>query len=332
MIKIVIDKDIPFLEGVFEPFAEVTAIEGRRISRADVCDAEVLVVRTRTRCDASLLEGSAVRTLITATIGTDHIDLEWCRRNGIEVFNAAGCNARGVLQWVAAVLVHILKIKAMKPSEVTLGVVGAGNVGSLVEEYAVRWGFNVLCCDPPREEREHRGFLPVEEIFRQADIITLHVPLDSSTHHLIDDRLLNTAKSGAILINSSRGEVVNTEALLHSGVEFALDVWENEPDICPSAAERAIVATPHIAGYSLQGKANASARVAEILAERYGMPLSGWYPAGVRKTVPQPISWQDLCSSIGRYFDLEAESCRFKADTGKFEQLRNNYDYREEYF
>ena len=332
MLKVVIDRDIPFIEGLFEPYARVAAVEGRSISPSDVADADALVVRTRTRCNASLLEGSKVRTIVTATIGTDHIDTAWCRRNGIDVFNAAGCNARGVLQWVSAVLAHTLKIKGLNPSQLTLGVIGAGNVGSLVIEYARLWGFNVLVCDPPREEREHCGFISAEEVFRRADIVTLHVPLDASTFHLVDSRMLGLAGGRIMLINSSRGEVVDSEALIRSQAEFAVDVWENEPDIDLRIVRRAVIATPHIAGYSLQGKANASARAAEVLAERCGFPLAGWYPAGIQRTVPHPVGWQEMCSSIASYFDAEAESSYFKSHPREFEALRNNYRYRLEYF
>lgn len=331
MIKVVIDRDIPFIHGLFEPYARVVEAEGRAISRRDVADAGVLVVRTRTRCNASLLEGSAVHTIVTATIGTDHIDTEWCRQNGIEVFNAAGCNARGVLQWVAAVLAHTLKIKGMRPQQLTLGVVGAGNVGSLVLHYARLWGFNVLGCDPPREEREHCGFISIDEIFSRADIVTMHVPLDATTFHLVDRRLLDLL-GGRILINSSRGEVVDSEALVSSQAEFAVDVWEHEPDIDPRIVGRALVATPHIAGYSLQGKANASARVAEVLAKRCGFPLEGWYPADVGRTRAADIDWDAMCRTIGDYFDIESESRYLKSHPDEFESLRNNYRYREEYF
>lgn len=331
MIKIVIDKDIPFLDGILEPYAEVVALDGRLISPAETKDADVLVVRTRTRCDSTLLDTSSVRTIITATIGTDHIDTLWCASRGIEVFNAAGCNARGVLQWVAAVLNHYVTTRNMTPDGLTLGVVGAGNVGSLVLEYARQWGFKVVCCDPPREEREHCGFLPLDELFAQSDIVTLHVPLNAETHHLVDGKLL-AAATPRFIINSSRGEVVDTEALLASSAEFALDVWENEPQLDLRAAARAVIATPHIAGYSLQGKANASARVVEVLAQRHGLPLEGWYPSGVHRTVPRPVGWQELSSTIGRYFPIEAESKQLKSHPELFEPMRNNYRYREEYF
>lgn len=330
-MKIVIDRDIPFCEGLFEPYAEVAALDGRSISRRDVAGADVLVVRTRTRCDAALLAGSRVTTVVTATIGTDHIDTRWCAANGIEVFNAAGCNARGVLQWVAAVLARVLTSGGRRPDEVTLGVVGVGHVGSLVDEYARLWGFRTVCCDPPREEREHCGFLAADEVFAEADIVTLHVPLDASTFHMVDRRLLGLLRD-KLLINSSRGEVVDSEALRASQARFALDVWEHEPDLDRELLHRALFATPHIAGYSLQGKANASARVAEVLSERFGLPLGGWYPPEVTPTTPQQISWEQMCASMGRHFDIEAESARLKSHPDSFEALRNDYRYRQEFF
>ena len=331
MTKIVIDRDIPFLDGVFEPYAEVVRPEGSRISPHDAADADALAVRTRTRCNAALLEGSKVRTVVTATIGTDHIDTAWCGSHGIGVFNAAGCNARGVLQWVAAVLVQIVRHSGRRPEDFTLGVVGVGNVGSLVERYARNWGFRVICCDPPREEREHCGFIPVEAVFGQADIVTLHVPLDSSTRHMVDRRLLSILND-KFLINASRGEVVDSEALLDSRSNFALDVWEHEPDIDRRIVERALFATPHIAGYSLQGKANASARVVEVLSRKFGFPLDGWYPAGIARTIPADIGWEELCRTVADHFDIETESRRFKEHPDLFEPMRNNYNYREEYF
>lgn len=332
MIKIVTDRDIPFLDGVFDPFAEVVRLEGRSIGASDVGDADALVVRTRTRCDASLLAGSRVKLVATATIGTDHIDSRWCAENGIRTVNAAGCNARGVLQWVSAVLVNLLSERGHNPADATLGIVGVGHVGGLVKEYAESWGFRTVCCDPPREEREHCGFVSVEEVFAEADIVTLHVPLDASTHHLVGDRLLNSLERKPFIINSSRGEVVDTEALLRSGAGFAADVWEHEPDLDRRMLERAFIATPHIAGYSLQGKANASAAVVAAVAEEFGLPLAGWYPAEVARTIPARLSWEELCKAVSVRYDIRAESMRLKASPQDFELMRNRYDYREEFF
>ena len=319
-MKIVIDRDIPFLKGVFEPFARTEYLGGSEISRREVCDADALIVRTRTRCNAELLGGSSVRFIATATIGTDHIDLDYCRRSGICVANAAGCNARGVLQWVGAVLVHLLRQRDMQPAELTLGIVGVGHVGGLVAEYAERWGFRTVCCDPPREEREHLGFRSLEEVF------------DAVTRHMIDRRLFANVDCRPFVINASRGEVVDTEALLASGAEFAADVWEHEPDIDRRMLQRAFLATPHIAGYSLQGKANAAAMAVAAVAEFFALPLAGWYPEGVAHSVPRPIGWDELCATIGGRYDIAAESARLKSHPEDFERLRNGYAYREEYF
>ncbi|WP_300256184.1 4-phosphoerythronate dehydrogenase [uncultured Alistipes sp.] len=331
-MKIVADNAIPFLDGVLEPFAEVCRRPGREISAEDVRDADALVIRTRTRCDETLLAGSRVRMIATATIGFDHIDLAWCRRNGIEVATAAGCNARGVLQWVAAVLALLARRQGWTPGQRTLGVVGVGHVGSLVKNYAEAWGFRVLCCDPPREERERCGFLPLEEVARQADILTFHTPLDDSTRHMAGEWLFRMMKPGAVLLNSSRGEVVDGEALLRSELEWALDVWEHEPELNPELLRRALVATPHIAGYSLQGKANATALAVAALARKFGLPVEGWYPPEVTPSQPRAISWQELVRTIVGAYDIEAESRRLKQQPSAFESLRDRYDYRQEYF
>ncbi|MBD9138481.1 MAG: 4-phosphoerythronate dehydrogenase, partial [Alistipes shahii] len=189
-MKIIADSAIPFLRGVLEPFAEVEYLPGTAISAAAVHDADALVIRTRTRCDEKLLAGSRVKLIATATIGFDHIDTAWCAAHGIEVTTAAGCNARGVLQWVGAALVHLSRTQGWQPAERTLGIVGVGHVGSLVKAYAEGWGFRVVCCDPPREERERCGFRPLEEVAREADILTFHTPLDASTRHMAGEGLL----------------------------------------------------------------------------------------------------------------------------------------------
>lgn len=332
IMKIVADNAIPFLKGVLEPFAEVSYLPGRAISPDDVREADALITRTRTRCDERLLAGSRVKMIATATIGFDHIDRAWCSRHGIEVATAAGCNARGVLQWVAAVLVHLARTQGWEPRERTLGIIGVGHVGSLVKSYAEAWGFRVLCCDPPREEHEHCGFLPLDAVAREADLMTFHTPLDDSTRHMACERLFRMMKPGAVVINSSRGEVVNGEALLRSGLKWVLDVWEHEPDLDPDLLAGALLATPHIAGYSRQGKANATALAVAALSRHFGLPLEGWYPPETTPCIPRPISWQELCRTIPRAYDIEAESRRLKQDRARFEALRDAYDYRSEYF
>ena len=331
-LKIVADSAIPFLEGVLEDWAEVQYLPGKAISATDVRSADALIVRTRTRCDERLLKDSSVRFIATATIGFDHIDLDYCRGRGVEVATAAGCNARGVLQWVSGVLAYQAQAEGWSPAERTLGVVGVGHVGSLVKAYAEKWGFRVLCCDPPREAREHLGFLPLEEVAREADILTFHTPLDASTYHLCNGDLLSGMKPEALILNASRGEVVDSEALLASRNPFALDVWEHEPDLHPELLARACVSTPHIAGYSLQGKANATALSVRALAQHFDLPLKGWYPPSVHPTRERGISWEEMRATIFDYFDPEAESRRLKCQAADFEWLRDTYSYREEYF
>ncbi len=331
-LKIVVDSAIPFLEGVLEPFAEVVRLPGREFSPREVRDADALIIRTRTRCDEQLLGKSRVRFIATATIGFDHIDLDYCRRADIRVATAAGCNARGVLQWVSGVLALLSRREGWHPCERTLGIVGVGHVGSLVKRYAEKWGFRVLCCDPPREEREHLGFLPLEEVAREADILTFHTPLDETTFHLCDQKLLARLPRKAVVLNASRGEVADERALLASDHPFALDVWEHEPDLCPELLARALVATPHVAGYSLQGKANAAALSVRALARHFDLPLATWYPAAVTPAPEREISWEEMCATICSYFDPEAESRRLKEHPETFEQLRDGYSYREEYF
>ena len=331
-MKIVIDNAIPFLEGVLEPYAEIRYLQGREIAARDGRDADALIVRTRTRCDAALLDGSRVRFIATATIGFDHIDTAWCAAHGIEVSTAAGCNARGVLQWVGAVLADLSRRQGWPPAQRTLGIVGVGHVGSLVQRYAEAWGFRVLCCDPPREERERCGFLPLGEVAREADLITFHTPLDATTRHLADAALLARTKPRAVIINSSRGEVVDGEALKASGREWVRDVWEHEPHIDRELLGKALLATPHIAGYSEQGKATATAMSVATLAGFFGLPLRGWYPSEAAPSVPRPIPWQELCTPIRDAYDIDAESHRLTARPADFEAMRDHYRYRREYF
>lgn len=331
-MKIVVDEAIPFLKGVLEPYAEVEYLSGVKISAEDVRDADALMIRTRTRCDEKLLSGSNVKMIATATIGFDHIDLEWCQKHGIEVSTAAGCNARGVLQWVAAVLVALSKKDGWQPSTKTLGIVGVGHVGSLVKAYAEKWGFRVVCCDPPREEKEHCGFLPLEEVARQADILTFHTPLDASTHHLISQPLLSWLKPDAVVLNSSRGAVMDTESVLEDAHRFVCDVWEHEPQISATLLARVLWATPHVAGYSEQGKAVATSMAVASVARHFGWKFEGWYPPQAAHPVPREISWEELCRSIEDFFPLDAQSQYLKSHPEEFEYLRDHYNYRKEYF
>lgn len=330
-MKVVIDRAVPFIEGILEPFGQVVYADGVSFSREMVADADALIIRTRTKCNAALLEGSTVRIIATATIGFDHIDLDYCKEHGIKVATAAGCNARGVLQWVASVLAYLAARDNFRPEERVLGIVGVGNVGSLVKEYAESWGFKTICCDPPRQERENLDFVTLEQVLSAADIVTLHTPLDSTTKGMINSHTISLLRHGATLINASRGEVAETKALLREDLTCAIDVWEGEPNIDSRLLKKAIVATPHIAGYSVQGKANATALAVRAVAAQLGLPLTDWYPEGVKKVEPKAICWQDMVGSIDNYCDIVKQSIPLK-NGSNFEALRDNYRYREEYF
>ena len=331
-MKVVIDRAIPYIEGIIERYAEVSYLPSEEITAASVHNADALIIRTRTKCNKTLLENSSVRFIATATIGTDHIDMEYCKNRGIEIYSAQGCNARGVLQWVSAALRHIAMHDNRCPKDYTLGVVGVGNVGSLVSQYARHWGFRVMECDPPRQEREGGEFYSIEDIARNCDIITLHTPLDTTTKHLINNNLIYSMRPDATIINASRGGVVDNRAVLNSGHRYIFDVWEDEPNIPLEILNNATLATPHIAGYSAQGKANATAAVVAAAAQHFALPLEGWYPSQVKPALRQPISWNEMCQSIVQYCNLEAQSAELKSRPEAFESLRNNYSYREEYF
>ncbi len=331
-MKIVIDSGIPYIEGVFEPFAEVVYRLGSDICADTVRDADALIIRTRTRCDDSLLRGSKVRHIATATIGFDHIDTEYCHAQGITVTSSAGCNARAVLHWMGAVLEHLSRSQGWEPEQKTVGIVGVGNVGSLVKEYCQAWGFRVVCCDPPRAQREGISeFYSLQEVACQADILTLHTPLDESTYHFIDRDILDIMPSGATLINASRGAVVDSEALKSSGTACVLDVWEGEPDINNELLQSALLATYHIAGYSQQGKANATSIVVGDIAKSFSLPIEGWYP-DVEHISPRLLTWQELKQSIKNHMDIASESTTLKSHRADFEHLRNSYNYRGEFF
>ena len=331
-MRVIIDRAIPFLQGVLEPFAEVVYLDGKAFSNEAVREADALIIRTRTKCDQALLEGSKVQFIATATIGFDHIDLDYCKAHNVVVATSAGCNARGVLQWVSAALALLAKRENFRPEERTLGIVGVGNVGRLIKAYAEAWGFRVICTDPPRQEREQLDFVSLEEVLQQADIVTLHTPLNPTTNHLINSENISLLHSGATLINSSRGECVATEATKRDNLVYITDVWENEPEIDREYLAKSVVATPHIAGYSAQGKANASAMAVQALAHYFDLPLKEWRPNEVAAIEPREISWEEMCSTIANYCDLAAESDTLRQAPQQFENLRNNYLYREEYF
>lgn len=263
-MKILIDKYIPFLQGVLDSFAEVDWLEPEQFTPAIVGQADALVIRTRTRCDASLLDGSNVKFIATATIGTDHIDLAYCLSHNIQVVSCPGCNAQAVCDYIEEVLNFKFLIFNSKFS---IGVVGVGHVGSLVAKMAERRGLQVVLNDPPKG---------LYGDVTACDIITFHTPLTHSgqypTYHLCNAAFLAQCKPNALIINAARGGVVDEQALLSSSQDFVIDTWENEPHINPDVLNRAMLASMHIAGYSVQGKRNASQMCLDALCKFFDLP------------------------------------------------------------
>lgn len=292
-MKIVADENIPYVEEAFGSLGEVTTLPGRRIDALSLRGAEILLVRSITRVDAPLLEGSRVRFVGTATIGTDHIHEEYLRSRGIAFTSAPGSNANSVAEYVAAALLTIGRRRHFRLKGKTVGVVGVGNCGSHIVKKARALGMRVLLNDPPLRRRTgDEKFRPINELFC-ADILTLHVPLTyegiDATHHLVDEAFLRELRPQCILINSSRGEVVDNRALA-SALDSreiggaVLDVWENEPNIDLQVLERVDLATSHIAGYSLDGKANATAMIYRAACEFLGVEMK-WE---VMSALPKP--------------------------------------------
>lgn len=348
-MKIVCDNKIPFIRGVFEPWAEVVYLPGAETTPAVVRDADAVVTRTRTRCDAALLAGSSVRVVASATIGYDHIDTAWCEAHGILWRNAPGCNSSSVKQYIAAVLCTLARRHGLRLDALTLGVVGVGNVGSKVAEAAAQLGMRVLLCDPPRARAEGaEGFVDLDTLVAQSDIVTLHVPLlregEDATWHLFDEARLAAMRPDQFLINSSRGPVVDGAALRAALQAKALrgavlDVWEGEPE--PDRALMALldIATPHIAGYSADGKANGTRMSVRTVAAVLGLPLADWRPADIPAPA-QPLEFsldasgksrqEVLSEAILHTYDILADDRGLRAHPERFEQLRGDYPVRRE--
>ena len=349
MLRIIADDKIPFLRGALEPYAEVIYLPGREITREALLNADALLIRTRTLCNEQLLHGTNVRFIGTATIGFDHIDTRYCDEHNIKWTNAPGCNSSSVQQYIASALLQVAGDFSFSLRKKTLGIIGAGNVGAKVAKLAKLMGMEVLLNDPPRSRREgESSFVNMETILRKADIVTLHVPLtmtgEDKTHHLFDKEMLGKMKNGSWLFNSSRGEVVDNKALtdsIRSSViaGAVIDVWENEPDIDPILLSEVHIATPHIAGYSTDGKANGTAMVTNFLADFFGLPLRNWFP----ENIPQPVFPDIKIEGKGKTaedvvrqaflhtYNIMEDDSKLRASPSGFEKLRGDYPLRREF-
>ena len=331
-IKIIIEHNIPFIKGVLDDLAHVEYLSSAQIDAKAMRYADALICRTRTHCNASLLDNSPCSFIATATIGTDHIDLDYCHRRGITVANAPGCNAPAVAQYVFASLAQVID----RPiSDYTIGIVGVGHVGKIVEQWATQLGMKVLLCDPPRAEVEcTNNFVSLDEIACQCDIITFHTPLTTSgkypTHHICNEAFIASLKHRPIIINCARGGIFDTQAVIdalnnNKIANVIVDCWEGEPQLNLTLLEKAIIATPHIAGYSREGKIRATAMALDALARHFNLTIPN-VAQGIAPGAAENVTLQSIAESYNPLTDTQA----LKATPHNFETLRNNYNYRNE--
>ena len=312
-MKIIVDAYIPFLKGLLDDVAQVEYLSPTDITPEAVKDADALIIRTRTKCGEALLKGSKVQFIATATIGFDHIDTKYCAENGISWTNCPGCNADSVNNYIHAALTTIFGDNTKGK---TIGIIGVGNVGSRVARMAMNLGMKVLLNDPPRAEKEDpEEFVSLEEIKENSDIITVHTPLNKETFHIINDDFLASCKKTPLIINAARGEVCDTASLLNYKGEIVLDCWEGEPNINLELLEKVALGTPHIAGYSVDGKANGTRMSAEAVCKFFGIEKEINIEVPGEKGIP---------------YYIKGESDALKAHPELFESFRNNYPIRRD--
>ena len=356
MHQIIADENIPCAREAFSHLGEVRLLPGRAMRRDALANAELLLVRAVTKVDAQLLHGTAVRFVATATIGTDHVDRNYLAQQGNTFTSAAGSNANSVAEYVLAALLHHAVKRALSLEKLTMGIVGVGHIGSRVAKMAAGLGLKVLLNDPPLARKtQDPKFLPLAALM-EADIITLHTPLThagaDATFHLFDRERLEKMKPGSTLFNTCRGEVVDNTALkkiLQSGHLRAavLDVWENEPAIDTELLQLVEIGTPHIAGYSLDGKLNGTNQIYRAACEFLGVTPQ-WQIEKALPLIAEPVIQLEenfepherkLDTLIKRVYDITADDRRLRAilnlpaaERGRyFDELRKNYPVRREF-
>jgi len=349
-VKILVDENMPYARELFSRLGEVKPVAGRPIPMDELADAQALMVRSVTKVNASLLSGTAVKFVGTATAGTDHVDQAWLDEAGIGFSAAPGCNAIAVVEYVFSALLMLAERDGFTLKDRTVGIVGVGNVGSRLQARLEAWGVRTLLCDPPRAERGDAGdFRPLEALVREADILTFHTPLFKEgpykTLHLADDALISALKPGAILINACRGAVVDNAALLtrlEAGQDLSvvLDVWEPEPDLNVELLKRVDIGTPHIAGYTLEGKARGTTQVFEAFSDFIGhrqqVALDTLLPAPEfgRITLHGPLDQPTLKRLAHLVYDVRRDDAPLRKVAGipgEFDKLRKNYLERREW-
>ena len=341
---IVADNKIPYLKGILEPYARIDYLSPEQINAQTVQDADILLIRTRTKCNRELLDRSRCQYIATATIGYDHIDTLYCKEKGISWQNAPGCNASSVGQYVLSSLLAWSKSTRKNLQDCTIGIVGVGHVGKIVARYGKLLGMQVLLNDPPRQEVESEtDFVPLEKICREADIVTFHTPLTHEgkypTYHLADTDFFNALEKTPLIINTARGEIINTEALKRALKQkkissVILDCWENEPNIDKELLEQAFIATPHIAGYSADGKSEATRMIVQSVGKwiKTDIPTQNIVPpAPVREIIDLSGAANPLQQAVWESYNPFDDDLRLRKSPETFEMQRGLYPLRREF-
>ena len=330
--RIIIDANIPYIRGTFDKVAEVEYLTAKEITPQKVKSADALIIRTRTLCNADLLDSSNVKFIATATIGTDHINTDYCNAHNIAWTNAPGCNAESVAQWVGSVLAVWSNKHNCSLSGKTIGIVGHGHVGKRVERLARLLGMNVLLNDPPLALENPNQYVDLQTIAHQCDVITFHTPLTKegkfATFGLGGEEFFKQINKGTLIINAARGGIIDEGALLKSGCECAIDCWYGEPETNPELREKALIATPHIAGYSADGKHNASQQVIEAVTNFFNIQpetIEGLPPKLTTTATNDTLKEQLLHN-----YNILTDSDALKSEPHKFEHFRSNYPIRRE--
>lgn len=343
-IHIVADSKIPFIKGVLEPYAQVSYYEPQEITNSVVRNADMLIVRTRTQVDKRLLNGSRCRFVGTTTIGYDHIDTAYCEANGIRWANAPGCNAMSVGQYILSSILLWARMQNRNIADMTIGIVGVGHVGSIVERYCRAIGMKVLLNDPPRAAVEGSDkFVSLDEIAYKSDIITFHTPLvmqgEYATCHLGSASFFDSLQRKPLIINSARGAVVDNYALIRAlntekVGDAVMDCWEGEPRLNTALMFASFIATPHTAGYSSDGKANATRMIVDEIGRELGITID---TSGIVPPTP-PVSTLSLArnsdpiaTAVLSSYNPLFETRNLKRQPHDFEKLRNSYGIRREF-
>lgn len=353
-MKIIADENMPLVKELFGQFAEVELLAGRNITAEHLTDTDALLVRSVTQVHQGLLEGSKVKFVGSATIGTDHIAQDYLQKQGIQFAYAPGCNAQAVAEYVLTAIGYWAQQRRRKLNDIAVGIVGAGNVGSKVSQVLKSLGIRFVLNDPLLQDTsDSRQFVALETI-QQCDVVTCHVPLTTEdqypTHHLINQDFLSGMKDGRLLINSSRGAVLDNSIALdlkQSGreLDFILDVWENEPDVNLELLQQTLIATPHIAGYSQEGKIRGTYQLYQAFCQWQGVEpefeLKQLLPKAPKWKPPQQLTAETgkLYQSLQSFYDIKQDDQQMRQAMGRrgatiakeFDNLRKNYPQRLEF-